>query len=251
MTTAVTQAFEEITVGRSKEMPRKMVLYGVPKIGKSRFAAQAPDVFFINIEGGLDYIGKDVRATPKLTTFEDVIGWLKHIHTSDNFKAGLIAVDSLDWLEALARTKVEKLHGGASVSDQTYKPFSYGAGMAMVADEVFVALRWVDAIIKKHNIPVMFIAHSQVRNVDLPTQDPYSRHEMKLGKALAAKINEWADLILFADYAFHVNKEGKTSEPKPTLFAGGSAAFVGGGRMRLNKELPLDYNQLKKEITNE
>jgi AAA domain len=240
--------FTEIKTGQSKEMPKKMVLYGVPKIGKSRFAAQADDVFFINIEAGLDYVGKEVRSTPKLVTIEEVIGWLKHIYESETFTAGLIALDSIDWLEALARAKIEKQHGGVSITDQTHKAFSYGAGMAMVADEALIALRWIDAIIKKKNIPFLLIAHSQVRTVDLPTQDPYSRHELKLGKALCAKINEWADLILFADYAFHVNKEGKTSEPKPTLFAGGSAAFVGGGRMKLNKELPLDYNQLKKEI---
>lgn len=240
--------FTEIKTGTSKEMPKKMVLYGVPKIGKSRFAAQADDVFFLNIEGGLDYVGTEVRATKKLTTYEDVIASLKYIYENDAWTAGLIAIDSLDWLEALAKTKVEKMHGGVSVNDQTYKPFTYGAGMALVGEEVFAAIRWCDAIIKKKNIPFMMIAHSKVKSVDLPTQDPYSRHELKLGTTLSAKINEWADLILFADYAFHVNKEGKTSEPKPTLFAGGSAAFVGGGRMRLSKELPLDYNQLKKEI---
>lgn len=241
--------FEEITTGQSKEMPKKMVIYGVPKIGKSRFAAQADDVFFINIEGGLDYVGKEVRATPKLVIMEEVIGWLKHIYETDTFKAGLIAIDSVDWLEALARAKVEKQHGGVSVNDKTYSAFAYGAGLAMVSDEAITALRWIDAIIKKRNIPFLLIAHSQVRTVDLPTQDPYSRHELKLSKALAAKVNEWGDLILFADYAFHVTKEGKTSEPKPTLFAGGSAAFVGGGRMKLNKELPLNYSALKKEIT--
>jgi len=240
--------FTEIKTGQSKDMPKKMVIYGVPKIGKSRFAAQADDVFFINIEGGLDYVGKEVRSTPKLVTHEEVNAWLKHIYETDSFNAGLIAVDSLDWLESLARTKVEKQHGNVSINDKAYAAFAYGAGVAMVADEAMTTLRWIDAIIKKKGIPFLLIAHGQVRTVDLPTQDPYSRHELKLGKTLAAKINEWADLILFADYSFHVTKDGKTSEPKPTLFAGGSAAFVGGGRMRLSKELPLDYNQLKKEI---
>lgn len=244
----MTNDFKEIETGLSKEMPRKMVLYGVPKIGKSRFAAQAEDVFFINIEGGLDYVGKKVRATPKLSTHEEVIGWLKHIYENDAFKCGLLALDSLDWLETLARQKVEKLHGGTSINDKNYKDFAYGAGIAMVSDEAIAAIRWLDAIIKKKNIPVLLIAHSQVRAIDLPNQDPYSRHELKLGKGLAARVNEWADIILFADYSFHVSKEGKTSEPKPTLFAGGNAAFVGGGRMRLSKELPLDYNKLKEEI---
>lgn len=241
--------FEEITVGQSKEIPAKIVLYGVPKIGKSTFGAQAEDAFFINIEGGLDYLKNKVRSTPKLVTHEEVIGWLKHIYESDTFKSGTLVIDSADWLEALAREKIEKLHNGTSINDQAYKPFSYGAGMAMVAEEAIKAIRWLDAIYKKKGIKAIVIAHSKIRTLDLPTKDPYSRHELKLGNAFAAKLNEWGDLILFADYSFHVSKDGKTSEPKPMLFGGGSAAFVGGGRMTLKKELPLDYNELKKELT--
>lgn len=241
--------FEEVKVGKSKEMPSKIVLYGVPKIGKSRFAANFPDVFFLNIEDGLAYLDKEVRATSKLDTYDDVVAWLKHIYEDEKFTAGTIALDSLDWLESLARTKIEKAHDGKSINDQAYKPFSYGAGMAMVADQTITVLKWLDAIYKKKGIGAVLIAHSQVRNVDLPNQDPYSRHELKVSKAVGAKVNEWADLILFADYSFHVSKEGVTSEPKPVLYAGGSAAFVGGGRMRLNKEIPLNYDELKKEIT--
>lgn len=251
-TTAPTQApnpFQEIKVGTSKEMPSKIALMGVPKIGKSRLAAEFPDAFFLNIEDGLNYVGKSVRATPKLETYEDVIGWLKHIYESETFKAGVLVLDTVDWLENLARVKVEKAHGGASINDQSYKPFSYGAGMSMVAEESIKVIRWLDAIYKKKGISALLLAHSQVKSVDLPTKEPFSRYELKLSKALGAKVYEWADLILFADYDFHVSKEGKTSEPKPMLFAGGSASFVGGGRMRLSKTIPLNYEELKKEIT--
>lgn len=241
--------FQEIKVGTSKEMPAKMALYGVPKIGKSRFAAEIPDCFFLNIEGGLDYLGKTVRATPKLESYEEVIGWLKHIYETDNFKAGCLVLDSLDWLENLARVKVEKAHGGNSINDQSYKPFSYGAGMSMVAEESIKVIRWLDAIYKVKKMPALLLAHSQIKTVDLPTKEPFSRYELKLSKALGAKVAEWADIVLFADYSFHVTSDGKVSEPKPVLCAGGSAAFVGGGRMRLSKEIPLNYDELKKEIT--
>lgn len=243
--------FEEVVVGQSKKLPSKIVLYGVPKIGKSRFAAQFPDVFFINIEGGLDYLDKKVRSTPKLSTFDEVIAWLRHIHDSDDFKAGTIALDSLDWAESLATRKVEKLNGDVPITNKEHKPYAYGNGTAMVADEVIRIFKWLDAIYAKKGINALLIAHSQVRGVDLPTQEPYSRHELKLSRAVGAKAMEWADLVLFADYSFHVNKEGKTSEPKPVLYAGGSAAFVGGGRMKLSKEIPLNYDQLVKEITND
>jgi hypothetical protein len=242
--------FTEVTAGQSKEMPSKKVIYGVPKIGKSRFASQFPDPFFINIEGGLDYIGKAVRATPKLHEYDEVIAWLKHIYENDEFKASTIVIDSMDWAEALATRKVEKANGNIPITNKEHKPYAYGNGTLMVSEETIKILRWLDAIHTKKGTGALIIAHSQVRTVDLPNQEPYSRHELKLGKAVAAKIMEWADLVLFADYSFHVTKEGKTSEPKPMIYAGGSAAYVGGGRMKLSKEIPLDYKLLEKEITN-
>lgn len=240
--------FEEITVGESKTMPAKIVIYGVPKIGKSRFAAQADDVFFINIEGGLDYLGTKVRSTPKLTTYDEVMAWLKHIYESDTFTAGTIAIDSLDWLEGLAQNRLVKQENAKSIVDPAIKAFAYYKGVEMAASDAALIFKWLDVIYTKKGIKAILIAHSHIKNIDLPTQEPYSRHELKLSKWLGSKANEWADLVLFADYSFHVTKEGKTTEPKPVLYAGGSAAFLGGGRMALKKELPLDYKLLMKEI---
>lgn len=234
--------FKETEAGQSKEMPEKVVVYGVPKIGKSRIASQIPDVFFIDIEGGLNYLGKKVRATPRLHSFDEVIGWLKHIHDNETFIAGAIAIDSLDWLENLAQAKLIKQEGAASITDPACKAFAYNKGVDMAAHDAAKVLRWLDAIWKKKGIRSLLIAHNEVKTVDLPNQDPYSRHQMKLSKQLAAKTNEWADLILYCDYSFHVTKDGKTSEPKPVVYTGGSAAFVGGGRMKLTKELPIDDN---------
>lgn len=245
----MTIQFEEISAGESKEMPAKKVIYGVPKIGKTRFAAEADDVFFINIEGGLDYVGKKVRSTPKLNSFDDVLAWLKHIHDDDKFTCGTIAVDSIDWAEALAQAKLVKQYGGKSITDSAVKEFAYFKGVMEAANEATKVLLFLDAIYKKKGIKSLLIGHSEIKQIDLPNKEPYSRHQLKLSKYFAAKVSEWADLILFADYSFHVTKDGKPTEPTPALLAGGSASFVGGGRMMLPKELPLSYKQLEQLIT--
>lgn len=240
---------EEVLVGQSKQMPAKMVIYAEPKVGKTTFASQIDDVFFINIEGGLDYLEKQVRSTPRLTTYDEVITWLSHIYNTDSFTCGAIVIDSLDWLEGLAQEKLIKQEGAKSITDATVKAFAYHKGVVDAADMCIKVLKWLDAIYQKREIPALLIAHSHVKTVDLPNQDPYSRHEMKLSKQLGARVNEWADLILFAGYSFHVTKDGKATEPNRVIFAGGKASYIGGGRMQLLKELPLDYNELKKEIT--
>lgn len=244
----MTTQFKETTVGQSNEMPAKIVIYGTPKTGKTRFAAQAEDVFFLNIEDGLDYLPSKVRATPKLNTYDEVVAWLRHIYEDEKFTCGSIALDSADWLETLAQNRLIKLHNAKSITDPSVKEFAYFKGVMQAADDAIAVVKWLDAIYKKKGIKSIVIAHSQIKEIDLPTKDPYQRHELKTSKYFGAKLAEWADLVLFADYSFHVSSEGKTSEPKPVLYAGGSAAFVGGGRMVLDKELPIDYNALKKHI---
>lgn len=246
----MTMQFEEALVGQSKEFPAKVVIYGVPKIGKSRFASNAEDVFFINIEGGLQYLDHKVRSTPKLNTYDEVIGWLKHIYEDEKFTCGTLALDSLDWLEKLAKEKLVKAHSATSITDP--KHFGFGKGNEMVGEEVQKIFKWLDAINKKKQIKSIVIAHSEIKTIDTPDGDAYSRFQLKLTKEALARTQEWADLILFANYKFAVNSDGKAvGEQRPVLCAGGTAAHVSGGRMRLNKELPLDYKQLYEHLTKE
>lgn len=248
---AAPNPFQEVSAGQSKEMPAKMVIYGVPKCGKTRFCSQIDDVFFIDIEGGLGYLDKKVRSTPKLKTFDEVINWLKHILDDEKFKAGTIAIDSADWLESLAIAKIEALHNGTKITDKKYEPYTYGNSYALVANECMRVITALNLIYEKKGIKSIFIAHSQLREVTTPLTDPYNRYELKFfAKGFGHKLVEWADLVLFADRVFHVAKDGmKTSEPKPMILAGNSASYVGGGRMKLDADLPLDYEELKKHIT--
>lgn len=243
--------FIETQIGESKEMPAKMAIYGLPKIGKTTFSAQAPDVFFLNIEGGLDYLKKKVRSTPQLKTYEEVVEWLKYIYNQPKPFCSTIAIDSLDWLETLAQEKLIKQHGAQSITDTKIPAFAYYKGVMDAARLAIDILKWLDAINKKHAIKAILIAHNSIKEIDLPNKDPFNRYQLKMSKYLSAKLLEWADLILFADYDFYISEDGKVSEQKRVLRTGNDASFEGGGRMTLNKTISLDYNELKYNITGE
>lgn len=243
-------SYTETTAGQSKEMPAKMVLFGVPKIGKTTFAAQADDPFFLNVEGGLDYLAKKVRSTPRIKDFDELLGWLTHILNSPDFKCGTLVLDSADWAEELAQKKLIDFYKAKSITDPAVNDFAYYKGTLMAADDAMRILKALDLIYAAKGIKSIIIAHSAVKEVKKPSLDPYQRHEMKLSKYFGARLNEWADLILFADFKFSVSKKEKmASDQTRVLLAGGSASFVGGGRMALSQELPMDYNALVKEIT--
>lgn len=242
--------FTEMKAGQSREVPAKLAIYGLPKIGKTTFATQAEDAFVINVEGGLDYLDSEVRTTPRLKTFDEVTGWLKHIYEDDSFIAGTLVLDSLDWIESLAQEKLVKQYNATSITDARIPAFAYYKGVIEAAELTKSVLKWLDAIYRKKGIKAILIAHSQVKEVDLPNKDPFSKYQLKLTKYTAAKLLEWADLILFADYDFYVSEDGKTSKQKRVLRTGDDASFEGGGRMSLPKTIPLNYNELKKEIEN-
>jgi hypothetical protein len=64
---------QSISAGRRERAPRVLV-FGVQKIGKSTFAASAPNPIFLPIKGedGIDAL--DVARFPMANTIDDVIG---------------------------------------------------------------------------------------------------------------------------------------------------------------------------------
>src|SRR6185436_276649 len=80
------------------EVPKRTLLYGVEGVGKTSFAADAPNVIFIGAEEGFGRL--DVQRFPQPQTFDDVI---EAIHTlrSDTHGYGSLALDTLDWLEPM------------------------------------------------------------------------------------------------------------------------------------------------------
>ncbi len=244
-------------LGKSKEMPAKVVIYGVPKVGKSRLAAQWPDPVFINIEDGLQYLPSEVLATPKLDKFDDILAWLMDFYKREAAVGKTIVIDSLDWADNLAQKKISEQFPDPKgnlipVSNQEYKPYSYGKGYEMASTEAARLFSAADLLYQKHGMKTVMIAHQHIKTVDLPTKDPYQQHQLKLSKALGAKATEWADLVLFCDWSFAVTKDGKTSDQQAVIRAGGDAAYVGGGRMMLKNDIPINdntYKLLEKEIT--
>ena len=95
-----------------KQTPRRCLLYGVHGIGKSTWAAQAPNVLMMDLEDGLADIA--TSKTQHLTTMdeiEDAFLWLaqqEHGFTT-------LAIDSADWLERIIHQRVAQKNGKATV----------------------------------------------------------------------------------------------------------------------------------------
>jgi len=127
----------KITRGK-KIVPRRVLLYGTHGIGKSSWAAQAPDVLFLNLEDGLNDI--DVAKTEHLIRLEQVMEALTFLATQKHdFK--WVAIDSADWLEALIHDQVASDAGKKSINE-----IGYGNGYKLAAaywDKILTMLDWL------------------------------------------------------------------------------------------------------------
>ena len=102
---------ENIRRGRESKPPR-ILAYGVEGVGKSTFAAAAPNPIFVQTEDGLGEI--DTAKFPVAGNYDDVKNALAALRDEPHgFQT--VVLDSADWLERLIWDKVCKDFGVRSI----------------------------------------------------------------------------------------------------------------------------------------
>jgi len=206
-----------ITKGKKAKPPR-LVLYGVEGIGKSSFAAEAPETIFISTEDGQDNI--DASKFPICKSYDDVIEQLTLIHDGEH-KFKTLSIDSLDWLEPLIWNKVASDHKVNNIED-----IGYAKGYTYALDYWRDILSRLSAIRSKRNIAIILIAHDRIKRFDSPESEPFDRYELKLHDKAAPLIYEWADAVLFANYRAAVAKTDVGFNKEVKRGIGGGERFI-------------------------
>lgn len=233
----------EISRGIIKE-PHFVLIFGVDKVGKTTFAAQAPKSVIVGPESGSNRI--DVARAKGINTFTDVLKAIKWLRNEKHDFQSL-GLDSLDWIEP---TLWKELCDNAGVKSIEDFGGGYGKGYTAALSSWSQLIDALKDLRSNRNMNIVVIAHSQVKTVNDPmVQIPYDRHILKLNEKAGAKWREAVDAILFAafeDTVFKANKgdkKGKTEgEGVRKLYTVRRAAFDAGNRLGLPSELPLSYS---------
>ncbi len=219
----------------------KIVICGPNKLGKTTFAASAPNAVGILTEDGADAV--DASAFPLASSLQEVyqaIGTL----LKEEHDFNTVFMDSLDWLEPLVHAHVCEQNKWASIEAP-----GYGKGYLAAADEWRTLLNGLEELRQRRNMAVILIAHDKIKRFESPLHDGYDQYVLKLHDRAAALVQEWADVIGWANYrvvttqtdAGYGNKETKARttgdrilhvEPHP--------AHMGGNRFGL-KNMPLSW----------
>jgi hypothetical protein len=222
--------------------PPRIVLYGTHGIGKSTFAAQAPNPVFIQTEEGLDAI--NVTAFPLCQSYEDIMEAIGSL-AEENHDFSTVVIDSADWAEQLVHKRVAKDNNVATID-----AIGYGRGYKAAADYWKQILEGLDHLRSAKNMQVVLLAHTQVKRFDDPLADPYDRYQLDLHHGSASLISEWCDILMFANQQYSTVKSDVGFNQKITRAVGNGnrvlytqerPGWQAKSRWPLPDQLSLDY----------
>jgi len=184
--------------------PPRILIYSTPGWGKTTFVSSMPSPVIIDAEdGALD----DNVATIKANTYMEVEQALRALITEKHeFKT--VIIDTTSAVEKMIFAQVCEEHSVKSVENIGF------------AKGFFFALTYWEKIIdgmgqlRKRGIATVFLAHSEIKSINSPTTDPYDKFVLKLHKHPAARLTEWADIIMFGENRVIVTEVGEGFDKK-------------------------------------
>ena len=230
-----------ITKGREAQPPRIMI-YGSEGVGKSTFAALAPNPVFVQAEDGLSEI--DCSKFPLAKSFDDVVLQLQAVR-DEQHDYGTVVIDSLDWLERLVWDRVCADYGVKSIEKADG---GYGKGYVHALTYWRQIVSLLNDIRARKGMAVILIAHAAVERFEDPEHAAYDRYTPRLHKKACSLVCEWVDAVLFASRRMRVDSTTGKAAPvgadggERILRTNGSPACIAKNRFGLPTELPLSWS---------
>ena len=192
-----------LRTGKDNKPPR-ILISGVQGVGKTTFAAAAPNPVFLFTEdgkGNLDLTDWAISSFDEMMEALTVLATEKHDFMT-------VVVDSADWFEPMVLQKVCQSQGVATI-----EAIPYGKGYTMALDYWREYLAALDYLRNEKNMVVIQTAHSHIKRYEAPDTDSYDRYMLKLNDKAANLLAEHSDCVFFTNYRT-ILKEDKNAPGK-------------------------------------
>ena len=213
---------------KNERKPLRAMVYGVHGIGKTTFAASAPNPAILCIEDGMGDIQAD-HLDMVGCSYGDLLSVIGELYSEDHDHQSLV-IDSLDWLEPKVWAETCSRGDGVAPWEGIESP-GYGKGYAAALSVWRELFDGLNALRNERNMHIVLIAHNQIKAFNSPETPPYDRYTPKLhesGKGIGANplLQEHVDCILFNNYRVSIVKDQGKGDKKGE----GHARGVGGGQ---------------------
>lgn len=229
--------------------PPRMLIYGPGGVGKTTFAACAPEPVFVWTEEGEGIL--DVTGFPLAKSFDEVMEALGALFSEEHAFRTLV-VDSLDWLEPLVWAETCRRNGWKDIEAP-----GYGRGYIAAVDVWREYLEGLAALRDERNMAIIQIAHADIKRFENPETEPYDRYIIKLHQRAAAIMHEHSDVVGFAQYKINTVKTDlgfnkrtvrAVGQGDRLLYTGERPAFLAKNRYGMPDTVPLDWAEVAKHI---
>jgi AAA domain len=224
--------------------PMRLLVYGLEGVGKSTFAASAPNPIYLGAEDGTSEL--DVRRFAQPEQFVHLLEAIAELTTAEHGFQTLV-IDTLDWAEPFIWKRVcETCAKPGRPPLRSIEEMGYGKGYVEAGGFWRQLIAALERLRERRRMDVVLLAHSEIKTFKNPAGEDFDRYQMKLHKGAAATWREWCDAVLFADHDITTYEDDRKrtkgiGSKARILRTEHNAAWDAKNRYDLPATLPLDW----------
>ncbi len=227
--------------------PFSMFVYGVAGVGKTSFAAQAPEPLFLDIEQGSAQL--DVARTEAPEKLRDVYELIEELRKEKGAGFRTLVVDTVDHLNPLVAAHVCSRAGWESLDAP-----GYGKGPNAALAEWRKLMAAFEKLRSDAGMNLIYVGHMETKRFSNPDGDDYDRYQPNLPNKVGNLIKEVVDVVLFAEHEVATEKAKGSFKTKGvstgrrvvrTMM---SAACDAKNRHALEPTMELDWSKISRAM---
>lgn len=227
------------------DQPPRILLYGVPKIGKTTLASEFPNPVFIQAEDGTPG-GVELVTFGKVNTLQQVWDAFEALDSPDHDFQTLV-IDSLSALEHIVNADICERNKWQSIESP-----GYGKGFIETDLAWLRLMSSISYLRRERNMIVLLLAHSEIKHIEDPINGPYDRFQIQLHKRAMDIVNKEVDIIAFLNYQMGISEQigvgGKKIRKavgvgKRVMHFADRPSFIAGDRYDFPDEIPYEQGK--------
>lgn len=236
-----------------KEESQFYVIYGVPKVGKTTFAANWPNAIFFDLEDGSKGLPVTRLGSSDLPTWKSIEAATDELLEGKHQYKTLV-IDSITKLEGM-------IHAHLCLEDKVDSIEKYdsgfGKGFTKSREIMFSYIGKLKTLQTKLGMEIILIGHCHIKSFTDPlVNQTYDRYVIQAHEKFTQIITANADNVLFVKHQVNTAVDKRTKKTK--AFSDGtrvihtewSVSAEAGNRLGLPSELPLDYQAFREALSN-
>lgn len=238
-------------VQNSLNKPPIIVLHGDAGVGKTTFAAGAPNAIFIPVEDGLGAL--NVATFPEPANATEVEQMMKVLLTEQHSYQWLV-IDSLTAMEKKLWSELCKQGNVESIEDVGG---GYGKGYTKSVERISKFITDLRNLRDQRGMGIILIAHSKVNTFNPPDKASFDQYTLNVNAKLADFIHTQADIVAYCELEQLIREvdqgfgrtQGKVNETgRRILHCYSSKKYTSKNRYGIQQPINMDFNELMTHI---